>query len=458
MNIKLRNLIEKESERQQKTLGLIPSENYTSPSVRKAVGSVFMHKYSEGYPGARYYEGNEYIDELENICRDMVLKVMLQYERDTVKDDWHANVQVLSGSIANLAVYTAILKPGDKIMGMYLPDGGHLSHGWSYQSKGEKVKSEKGKKKNQKEEMVYMGGNKKITLNSRIYEVVQYKTDPTTLQFDYDFLYELAKKEKPKLLITGGTAYPRNIDYKKMKEIADACGAYYMADVAHEAGLIAGGAVPSPFAYADFVTFTTHKTLRGPRGAVTMCRSKYAEKIDRAVIPGMLGGPFNHNIAGIAQCLFEADTHEFTEYAHQIVKNAQRFAQELIDRGYDVITGGTDKHLILVRLTNKNIGGKYLARALAHAGIIANMNTVPYEKGSPNNPSGIRFGTPILTTRKMKEDEMATVVEFIDHVYEIAKSYVDLPFEVFDKQIAEIFEIKEIKKKVEDLCEEYPLD
>lgn len=450
MNIKIKDLIEKEQERQQKTLGLIPSENYASASVRKAVGSVFMNKYAEGYPKARYYEGNEIVDELEEICRELVVDVMLSNDLQTVKDNWHANVQPLSGSIANLAVYNAILQPGDKIVSMYLPDGGHLSHGWSYSAK-----SDKGAKS--KEAMVYEGGDRKVNATSKMYHIIQYKTDPRTNLFDFDFIEELVKKEKPKLVITGGTAYPRDMDYKRMREIANSVGALYLADVAHEAGLIAGGAVNSPFQYADFVTFTTHKTLRGPRGAIIMCKKEYAEQIDKSVFPGLQGGPFQHTIAGIAQCLFEADTPEFKEYAQQVVINAKAFANHLMKKDFEVVTGGTDKHLILVRLTNKNITGKYFARALAHAGIIANMNTVPYEKKSPSNPSGIRFGTPILTTRGMKEDQMIQVVDLIDSVYQIAKNYTELPFEAFDAQMKDVFEMKEIKRAVEDLCEEFPL-
>lgn len=450
MNTKIKDLIEKEQERQQKTLGLIPSENYASASVRKAVGSVFTNKYSEGYPRARYYEGNEFTDELEETCREMALKVMLSNDIQSVKDNWHVNVQPLSGSIANLAVYNAILQPGDKVVSMFLPDGGHLSHGWSYNS------SKKASKKDLSE-MFYYGGDRKVNANSKLYEIIQYKTDPKTNLFDFDAIAELVKREKPKLVITGGTAYPRDMDYKRMREIADSVGALYLADVAHEAGLIAGGTLKSPFQYADFVTFTTHKTLRGPRGAIIMCRKDYADLIDKSIFPGLQGGPFQHTIAGIAQCLFEADTPEFKEYAHQVILNAQMFAHELMQKGFEVVTGGTDKHLILVRLTNKNITGKFFARALAHVGIIANMNTVPYETKSPSNPSGIRFGTPILTTRGMKEEQMKQVVDLIEEVYEIAKNYTNLPFETFDAQMKEVFEMKEIKRSVEDLCAQFPL-
>ena len=449
MNKKLQEILEKEYDRQRTTLGLIPSENFPSKAVREAVGSVAMNKYSEGYPGARYYEGNENIDDLENLCREMVVKIMLSQEDDKLKEDWHANVQVLSGSVANLAVYNSILKPGDKIMSMYLPDGGHLSHGWSYSSTKGNIE-ESG--------ISYYGGDKKVNFTSKLFDAVQYKTNPETYLFDYDAIEKLAVKEKPKLIITGGTAYPRDIYYKRMREIADKVGAIYHADVAHEAGLIAGGAVPSPFKYADFVTFTTHKTLRGPKGAVAMCRKKYAKKLDRSVFPGLQGGPFNHTIAGITQALFEADTEEFRDYAAQVVANAKTFASELLKYDFDVLTEGTDKHLILVRLDNKDLNGKFLARALAHAGIVANMNTVPYEKGSPKRPSGIRFGTPIITTRGMGEKQVVKIVSWINELTELAIENKDLPFENFEEKIENSELVKDIRNKVIELCEEFPLE
>jgi glycine hydroxymethyltransferase len=436
---------------------MIPSENYASKAVREAVGSVFMNKYAEGYPNARYYEGNEFTDELENLCRDMCVKVMTANDSVEVQKDWHANVQVLSGSLANLAVYNTILNPGDKILSMYLPDGGHLTHGWSYEPKT------KSKSSNQQiskiEQMVYRGGSRKVSFTSKMLNPVQYKTDPETYLFDYDFIEKLALEEKPKLIITGGTAYSRNIDYKRMREICDKVGSIYHADVAHEAGLIAGGAVPSPFEYADFVTFTTHKTLRGPRGAVAMARKKYADQLDKSVMPGIQGGPFEHNIAGICQMFFEADTPEFKEYTHQIVKNAKALAEELINHGFKLITGGTDKHLIVSEVLNtKEIGGKYLARALAHAGIVANMNTTPYEKGSPINPSGIRFGTPILTTRGMKESEMKVVAGLINEVTEGVKGFSNLEFGEFESKVMELDVVKSVRERVEQLCEKFPIE
>lgn len=452
MNKKLKAIIQNEEKRQQLTLGMIPSENYSSKAVREAVGSVMMHKYSEGYPNARYYEGNANMDDLEDLCREMVIQVMLKHDKPELKDEWHANVQVLSGSAANFAVYNAVLDPEDKIMSMYLPDGGHLSHGWSYTSAKDKDPSE------EDDGMVYRGGKRNVNLVSKLFDVIQYKTNPETHLFDYDFLEELAMKEKPKMIITGGTAYARDIDYKKMREIADKVGAYYHADVAHEAGLIAGGAVPSPFEFADFVTFTTHKTLRGPKGAVAMCKKEFASKLDKSVFPGMQGGPFNHTIAGVTQALFEADTPEFDEYAKNVVTNAQVFAEELVKHGFDVITGGTDKHLVLTEVKeSKGVNGRFFARALAHAGIVANMNTVPYEKGSPKNPSGLRFGTPIATTRGMGEQYMIEIAGIVNKVAEIAVEYSSSKFDEFEAKILENDEIHKLRERVEDICEEFPL-
>lgn len=437
MTEKIKELIKKEYDRQQNTLGMIPSENYSSKEVREAVGSVLMHKYSEGYPNARYYEGNVIIDEIEELARSMAVKVMTKFDSQEIKDDWHANVQVLSGSAANLAVYISILEPGDKILSMYLPDGGHLSHGWSYSTKKERDGSI------ESEGISYKGGKKKVNFTSKVFNIVQYKTDHNTYLFDYDKIEELAVKEQPKLIITGGTAYPRDINYKRMKEIATKVGAYYLADVAHEAGLIAGGAVPSPFEFADFVTFTTHKTLRGPRGAVAMSRKKYAKKLDRAVFPGLQGGPFNHNIAGIAQALIEADTKEFEDYSKQIVKNAKVLAEELKKAGFNVISEGTDKHLVLLEVLSQGISGSDFAAKLAEIGIVANKNTVPYEKGSPVNPSGLRLGTPILTTRGMKEDAIKEISAIIIDVFKRMQDSND--------------DLADLSKKVLELCEEYPL-
>ncbi len=456
MNKKIKEIIKNEYDRQHSTLGMIPSENYSSKSVREAVGSVLMHKYSEGYPNARYYEGNSVVDELEDLAREMVLKVMLKHDKPEIKDDWHANVQVLSGSSANLAVYNSVLKPGDKIMSMYLPDGGHLSHGWSYNTKGANSKSQNINSKITGD-LAYLGGNKKVNFTSKIFEVLQYKTDPKTGLFNYDEIEKLALEFKPKYIITGGTSYPRDIDYKRMREIADKVEAYYHADVAHEAGLIAGGAVPSPFEFADFVTFTTHKTLRGPKGAVAMSRKKYAKKLDRSVFPGLQGGPFNHQIAGITQALFEADTKEFEGYAKQVVKNAKVLAEELMNYDFNVISKGTDKHLVLIEVLSKGIPGSLFARALALVGIIANKNTVPYEKGSPANPSGVRFGTPILTTRGMKEDVIKEVAAIIKDTFEVCLEHVEEYEDDFEKTFLEDEETVLLQKRVSSLANKYKL-
>jgi len=348
MNPKLKTILDNEYIRQHETLDLIPSENYSSKAVRDALGSVAMHKYSEGYPGARYYEGNEYIDQLELLCMDMLKKVF------NLPNNWAANVQPLAGSNANLAVYNAVLNPGDKILSMFLPDGGHLSHGWSLPDKDANTTN--------LDSRIYYGGKRKVNIVSKIYNVVQYKTNPETNLFDYDFIEELAQKEKPKLIVTGGTAYVRNIDYKRIKEIAEKVGAYYLSDVAHEAGLIAGGAIESPVGISDIVTFTTHKTLRGPKGAVILGKSEIIDLVNKSIIPGMQGGPHNGTIAGITQALFEADTDQFKNYAFQIIKNAKSLGESLKKFDFKLVTDGTDKHMVLIDLRNKEMGGKYAAR------------------------------------------------------------------------------------------------
>ncbi|MEO6728438.1 MAG: serine hydroxymethyltransferase [Candidatus Dojkabacteria bacterium] len=429
----LQTILDKEINRQLNTLDLIPSENFTSNAVRQAVGSVFMHKYSEGYPNARYYEGNEFIDELELLTIEMVKKVF------SLPEDWGANVQPLGGSNANLGVYNALLNPGEKILSMYLPDGGHLSHGWSYTSTKDRTEEDQ---KNLESETEYLGGKTRISIVSKIYDVTQYKVNKETNLFDYNAIEKLALEIKPKLIITGGTAYTREIDYIRMKSIADKVGAYYLADVAHEAGLISAGVLTTPIGIADVVTFTTHKTLRGPKGAVIVAKNELINSINKAIMPGMQGGPHNGTIAGICQALFEADTPEFKIYAHQIVKNAKALESELKNLGFNLVSGGTDKHLILIDLRNKSIGGKDAAKALAKAGIVSNMNTIPFESGSPLNPSGLRIGTPTLTTRGMKEDEMKIVAELISKV-------LSAP--------SEDAVIQEVKLKVEELCKKFTL-
>lgn len=431
----LYKLIEKEFLRQQEGLQLIPSENYTSAAVREALGSVLTHKYSEGQIAKRYYEGNAVIDEIEALCKERALTAF-----GLDKDKWHVNVQALAGSNANLAVYNALINPGEKIMGMYLFDGGHLSHGWQYKGK-------------------------KITLSSKIYQVAYYHVDPKSGMFNYDEVEQVARSEKPKILISGGTAYPREIDHKKLSDIAKKVGAYYMADIAHEAGLVAGGANGSPFPYADIVTMTTHKTLRGPRGALIFCKSEFASSIDRSVFPGLQGGPFNHCIAAIAVCLKEAHTQEFKQYAKQVVLNAKALAHELMALGFNLISGGTDKHLILIDLRNKKVPSKLAARALDKAYITLNCNTIPGEPNSPMNPSGLRLGTPTVTTRGMKEKEMKIIAELINKVilaiqplsHRTIGPLDHSEIDIFNKKISSSNEIKQVKNEVKLLCDKFPL-
>lgn len=432
---KIKQLIRKEKKRQRETLMMIPSENYTYPEVREAVGSVLMHKYAEGDPGRRYYQGNEVVDRVERLAETRALEAFGLSE-----DKWHANVQPHSGCEANLAVYNALIEPGDKIMSMFLPDGGHLSHGWHI-------------------------GEKKVTLVSKIYKVDFYHVDPETQVFDYDELEKLAMKSNPKLIITGGTAYPRDLQYKRMAAIAKKVGALYMADIAHEAGLIAAGAMKSPFPYADVVTFTTHKTLRGPRGAVIIAKKEYGTQIDRSIIPGLQGGPHLHSIAGIAVAFKKLKTKQFEKYAKQVIKNAKTLAKELKKRGYDVVSGGTDKHLVLIDLRNKNTNGWFVAWALEKAGIIANRNTVPNDIGSPFYPSGLRTGTPAITVRGMKQKEIKQIAEWVDQVIQHLGER-DLPqdqdarkkfLKDFMREIEKDQFYSDIAKQVKAMCKKHPV-
>ena len=438
-------ILKAEEQKQQEKLSMIPSENFASKAVREVVGSVFMNKYSEGYPKARYYEGNYHIDDLELLAIKRAKKFF------KLPKDWEVNVQALSGSPANLSVYVGLLKPGDKIMGMYLPDGGHLSHGWSYSPKSDKKKVSKGT-------MFYQGGSRKVNITSKIYEAVQYKTHPDTKLLDYDEIEKIAKREKPKLLITGGTAYPRDIDYMRMAKIAHSVGAYYLADIAHEAGLIGAGVMNSPVGIADVVTMTTHKTLRCNRGAIILARAELMKKINRAIFPGLQGGPHNHSIAGIAVGLKEALQPEFKKYAKQVVINARTLAKELQPYDFDIVSGGTDKHLVLIDLTNKRVFGKKYARALDYAGIIANMNTMPQETRPPADPSALRVGTPWLTTRGMKEKQMKMIAKWMNEVMEVIKNWQDMDFEEFNRKVANHKDIKRIAKEVGNLCKKFPLE
>ena len=363
-------LIRQEQRYQLETLRLIPSENYTSAAVMEAQGSVLTNKYSEGYPGKRYYEGQRYIDKLETVVQERA-KALFHME--------HANVQPYSGSPANMAVYYALLEPGDTIMGMALPHGGHLTHGWN------------------------------VSFSARFYRAVQYSVDPKTHLIDYDQLRDLARSERPKIIVAGATAYPRQFDFQAFGDIAREVGAYFMADISHIAGLVVAGAHPDPAPYVDVITTTTHKTLRGPRGAMILCRAELADRIDRAVFPALQGGPHNHTTAAIGVALAEAATPAFRDYGRQMVRNAKALAAELLEQGFTLISGGTDTHLILIDLTNKGVIAKKAARALDRAGIVCNYNTIPYDPRKPFSPSGIRIGTPSVTSRGMGEEEMRRI-------------------------------------------------
>lgn len=413
---KIEKLIGQELQRQKDTLQMIPSENYASPSVLEALGSVLTNKYSEGYPGKRYYGGNEFIDEIENLARERAKKLF---------GVTHANVQPYSGSPANQAVCFALLEPKDKIMGLHLSYGGHLTHGW------------------------------KVNFSGRYYEAVQYVTGKDGF-LDYDALEAQVKKEKPKLLFAGATAYPRIFDWKKLSEIAKSVGAYLVADISHIAGLVVAGEHPSPAGIADVITTTTHKTLRGPRGAMILCNGVKSEPtreppeksrkylptlIDRAVFPGLQGGPHNHQTAAIAVALKEAATPEFKKYGQQVVSNAKALAKRLLEDGFKLVTGGTDNHLILIDLQNKNITGAEAERALSAAGIATNKNSIPNDPRKPFDPSGLRIGTPALTTRGMNAKDMEQIADWIN--------------EVIEKKDDET--CKKIRGQVKELTKKYPI-
>ena len=377
---------ESELRRQRENIELIASENYVSPAVMAAMGSIFTKKYAEGYPGRRYYGGCEYVDVAENLARDRACAL---YGAE------HANVQPHSGAQANAAVYFALLKPGDTIMGMALDNGGHLTHG------------------------------SPANLSGAYFNVIPYGVSPETGRIDYDDVLRLAMEHRPKLIVAGASAYPRSIDFARFREIADACGAYLMVDMAHIAGLVAAGEHMNPVPYADVVTTTTHKTLRGPRGGMILCREKYAKAIDKAIFPGTQGGPLMHVIAAKAVCFKEAATDEFRDYQKQIVKNAQAMAQRFRERGIRLVSGGTDNHLMLVDLSDREMTGKALEKLLDRAHITVNKNTVPGEKRSPFITSGIRVGTPAATTRGMREPEMVEIADMIADVIERGEEAVD---------------------------------
>ena len=395
-------LVAAEERREFEKIRLIPSENYVSRAVLEATGSVFTNKYSEGYAGKRYYEGQQCVDPLEQLA--------IQRAKSLFGAD-HANVQPYSGSPANLAVYFALLKPGDTVMGMALPHGGHLTHGWN------------------------------VSITGAFFRSVQYGVQIDTGLIDYGQVRELAVKERPKLIIAGATAYPRVIDFPAMRAIADEVGAHLLVDMAHIAGLVAGGAHPTPIPHAHVVSTTTHKTLRGPRGAMLLCKEEMAKAIDKAVFPGLQGGPHNHTTAGIAVALREAATDTFKAYAHQIVKNARVLAEGLAGYGFKLVSGGTDTHLILMDVTPRGMTGKAYAKALDRAGLECNYNTVPGDPRKPFDPSGLRLGTPACTSRGMGEPEMAKIASWFSRVAENAANQAELDT---------------IAAEVRDLCAGFP--
>jgi glycine hydroxymethyltransferase len=368
-------LINEEARRQFEKIRLIPSENYVSLAVLEAAGTVLTNKYSEGYPGRRYYEGQQFIDQIETLAKQ---RAQALFGVD------HANVQPYSGSPANLAVYLAFLQPGDTVMGMALPMGGHLTHGWP------------------------------VSITGKWFHSVQYGVRADTGRLDLDEVRDLARRERPKVIFCGGTAIPRTIDFPAFAEIAAEVGAILVADIAHIAGLVAGGAHPTPVGHASVITTTTHKTLRGPRGAMIMSTAEHASAVDKAVFPGLQGGPHNHTTAAIAVALKEAAQPEFSGYAHQVVANGKALADALTARGYDLVSGGTDNHLILLDLTPQGIAGKPAAKALDRAGIELNYNTVPFDPRKPFDPSGVRLGTPAITTRGLREEHMPQIAAWMD--------------------------------------------
>lgn len=385
-DVQVQKVIEQETQRQYDKVNLIASENIVSDDVMEAVGSVLGNKYAEGYPGARYYAGNQHIDELENLCKE---RALIAFGLST--GEWAVNVQPYSGSPANMAVYHALLQPGSKIMGLQLDQGGHLTHGY------------------------------KASVTGKLWQQVPYVLNKETELLDYDAMMELAQTEKPALIVAGYTAYSRVIDWKKLREIADAVGAYLHADISHIAGLVATGATPSPFDYADTVMTTTHKTLRGPRGAMIFSKKderNLPQKIDKTVFPGMQGGPHMNQIAGVAVALGEAQTSEYKQYINQVIKNAQAMAQKFEELGWRVVSGGTDTHLFILDtwMDGKGISGKAASDILEKEGVIVNMNTIPYDTRSPQDPSGIRIGTPFITTQGLDEKCVCEVAEKIDEI------------------------------------------
>lgn len=395
--------VRREMSRQENEMELIASENYVSQAVLEAMATVLANKYSEGYPAHRYYGGNQFIDEIETIAIERVKKLFSAE---------HANVQPLSGSPANAAVYMAFLSPGDKVLGLRLDHGGHLSHGH------------------------------KVNFSGMLYDFTQYEVDSETGKIDMEKVRETALLEKPKMIVAGYSAYSREIEWQKFKEIADEVGAFTFADIAHTAGLIAAGEMDNPVPFFDVVSTTTHKTLRGPRGAVIMCREQFAKQVDRAVFPGMQGGPHEHIIAAKAVAFGEALKPEFKQYAKQVIANAKIMAEEFVKSGYGVISGGTDNHLMVVDMSSKGISGKEAETILERCGISVSRSTIPNDPNPPMNPSGVRFGTPAITTRGMKEQEIKKIVLWINAAIE---------------QKEEIEILENIKKQVKEMCLEFPI-
>ena len=397
------SLIQQEISRQQNGLVMIPSENHASVAVLEAMGTVLSNKYAEGYPGKRYYTGNQYIDQVEQLAID---RAKILFGAD------HANVQPNAGSPANIAIYLSSLKPGDKVMGMKLDQGGHLTHGHP------------------------------VNLSGQLYSFVQYGVRQDTEMIDLDEIRAMAKKEKPKMIVTGATAYPRIFDFKAFREIANEVGALLLADISHFVGLCLSGDHPRPFPYADFVMTTTHKTLRGPRSAIILCQEKYAKAVDKAVFPGTQGGPLENMIAAKAVCFAEAMKPEFIEYGHQIAKNAKALAAALMNEGIELVSGGTDNHLMLAKCAPLGLSGRQGSERLAEGNIYTNRNTVPFDTGTPFEPTGIRLGTPALTTRGMKEKEMEVIGKIITKVLKDIKSEEVLT---------------ELKNTVAELTKEFPV-
>lgn len=395
--------VKRETKRQSEEMELIASENYVSKAVLETMATVLTNKYSEGYPGKRYYGGNQVIDDVETIAIERAKKLF---------DAEHANVQPLSGSPANASVYMAFLKPGDKVLGLKLDHGGHLSHGHP------------------------------INFSGMLYDFVQYEVDMETEKINMDKVREIALREKPKMIVAGYSAYAREIEWQRFKEIADEVGAFTFADIAHTAGLIATGQMDNPVPFFDVVSTTTHKTLRGPRGAIIMCLEKYAKQVDKAVFPGMQGGPHDHITAAKAVAFGEALKPEFKEYAKQTIKNCKTLSKELANMEYRIISGGTDNHLMVVDMASKKISGKEAEAVLDKVGISVSRSTIPNDPNPPMNPSGVRFGTPAITTRGMKEQEIKQIAIWINSAIE----HKNEP-KILDK----------IKKEVKEMCLNFPI-